>query len=239
MKTKKDRVMKLKLKMISAVLFALYLAMGTLGVVTSGEVEAFRELLWGYYAIGVIFIIIVSLIYHHEISSGFKLYFKDLKKNFLKTLKYLFVIATILFVSFNFSSMILGSSTKIMGNDPTILNTFKYFPLYIVFVTSIYSPYVEELIFRKSLHSIFKNKILFIALSGILYGFFHQSSDLSIFTFINNWGLETLLSSTIAVFPYILFGCALSYIYIKEKNIVFPIAIKFIYNIIATIVAII
>jgi membrane protease YdiL (CAAX protease family) len=226
-------------RIIGLILFVLYLIIGTLGVLGSDNVKEFSELVPGYTIIGIIFIIMISIIYGKDLANDLKKYFAHFEENFKKTLLYLFKIYVITIILTFATYFILGPSYKATGNYSVILNTFKYFPFYIVFVTVIYSPYVEEIIFRKSFSCALNNKYIFIALSGILYGLFHLSSDLNLSMFINNFSFPILLESLIAVSPEILFGCILSYVYVKERNIGFTIMIKFIYNVLATILAII
>ncbi len=50
---------------------------------------------------------------------------------------------------------------------------------YTLISTVLIAPFIEELIFRKSVDKIFKNDIIYYAVSGLLFGFAHVVADLS------------------------------------------------------------
>ena len=84
------------------------------------------------------------------------------------------------------------------------------FPVYTVFASCIFAPFVEEVIFRKCLGKVFNNDILFIIVSGFLFGFAHTLASIGM-------GLNQMLY----IIPYGVFGGIFAYIYCKTKNI-FP-----------------
>lgn len=102
---------------------------------------------------------------------------------------------------------------------------------YLIFIpTILIAPFVEELVFRKTLFEILKklkiNKYVILAVSSIIFGMIHI-----IFNLDNGW-LELLLG-----LPYVTTGLALGYVYIQNnENIFVPISVHFLNNLIATIV---
>ncbi len=92
------------------------------------------------------------------------------------------------------------------SNESLIREYIDKYPLYMFFSSVIFAPAIEELLFRKSIKNIFKNKYLFIIISGILFGISHVTN----FRDIN----ELLFS-----IPYIIMGIDFAYIYHKTNNI--------------------
>ncbi|MDD2504964.1 MAG: CPBP family intramembrane metalloprotease, partial [Bacilli bacterium] len=72
----------------------------------------------------------------------------------------------------------------------------------------IIAPFIEEVIFRLGFKKVIKNKVLFILISGLIFGLMHIiPSSLSLFVLM----LQSII--------YISLGVVLAYIYEKEKNI--------------------
>jgi membrane protease YdiL (CAAX protease family) len=225
----------MKSKIVSLILIFLFFALGTLGVPSSDEIEQFTQVKGEYIAIGIIFIIIVTLTFFKDLTKDFKLYFAKFGKNFGLSIKYFIIIIVGFFLTRILSTLILGDVNTTPKNDSAIYETFKLFPVYIIFVTNIYSPYVEEIIFRKSLSDLIKNKFLFIIISGITFGILHVSFDVT-----GDWlNFGSIFATSILVLPYVFFAGALAYVYRRENNILIPITIRIIYNAIVTIMAII
>lgn len=103
-----------------------------------------------------------------------------------------------------------------------ILST-NYAPLMIIAVVLL-GPIVEELVFRKSMFSLFKNKIAALIISSLAFGLIHVLGESSIQTMI------------IAIIPYLVPGLALGYIYLKnDENIIIPIITHVLLNTISVI----
>jgi len=89
-------------------------------------------------------------------------------------------------------------------------NIFR-FPLYMAFMTIIFAPLVEELIFRKLLRKMFRTTWLFIAVSTFTFGICH------VVTVANNW------QDFVLVIPYAILGFTFAVTYVKTKSIYAPI----------------
>ena len=74
--------------------------------------------------------------------------------------------------------------------------------------TSILAPFVEESIFRLGLRSVIKEKYLFIAISGLVFGFMH--------IFPTELPLYVALIQSIV---YVAMGICLAYMYTETDNI--------------------
>lgn len=78
--------------------------------------------------------------------------------------------------------------------------------IFMILVTIIFAPVIEELIFRKAMFRFFKNQWLAMVISAVLFGLIHVSSETSFMAFFTN------------LITYSASGFALGYIYIRNKH---------------------
>lgn len=99
---------------------------------------------------------------------------------------------------------------------------------YLVFISAtLLAPILEEMIFRKSLSDMFKNKKVMIIASGLIFGLLHV-----IFSLKTPWDL-------LYAIPYGFLGGAFAYIMYKEDNVFIPITFHMIHNGVLTLISII
>jgi len=91
-------------------------------------------------------------------------------------------------------------------NEESIRAVMKISKWYIVFSAVIFAPIVEELVFRKSVRSLIKNKWLFILTSGLLFGLIHCVGSATLIEYLY-------------VIPYAIPGCVFAYILYDSDNI--------------------
>lgn len=146
--------------------------------------------------------------------------FNNIKKNhkeyYKKYFKFWLISVAVMMIS-NFIINVLITD-GIAANEQTLRDTFKISPLYIFFSSVIYAPLVEELVFRQSIKNIIPNKILFIIVSGIVFGGLH------IITGFTN------LIDLLYLIPYCAPGFAFAYILADSDNIFIPISLHFMHN---------
>lgn len=112
-------------------------------------------------------------------------------------------------------------------NEEAVRSLVEILPVYMVFSVSIYAPFIEEVLFRKSLAGIFKSDWLYVVMSGFIFGALHVVSGLSSFY------------SFLHLIPYCALGFSFAIIYVKTKNIFVPMFFHFIHNTLAVVVLII
>ena len=166
-----------------------------------------------------IYFIIVILVYRKEL-------IYDLKKFNIKLLiKYIpiYIIGILLMWISNY---IISNITHIefSQNEALVRKTIKLFPIYMSFSTVIYAPLVEEITFRKTFKNIIKDGILFILVSGIIFGLIHISVS------------DNTTNDMIMIIPYIIMGIDFSYIYYKSDNIFTTITLHSMHNLILLII---
>ncbi|MDD4298173.1 MAG: type II CAAX endopeptidase family protein [Bacilli bacterium] len=160
----------------------------------------------------------ISLIYIYR--EDFKNYLDDFKKNGRKYLKLGFNYWIIGLLMMIVSNIIISSLSPISmpENEQAVREALKLSP-YIIFLSSVINaPLIEELIFRKTLFDIFKNKTLFVIFSGLLFGTFHVI------------GVATSIYSWLYIIPYSALGIAFAYAYTKTNNLLTPICLHSFHN---------
>lgn len=103
------------------------------------------------------------------------------------------------------------TNTRNQESINQLLSSSFFNLLLVCFVIIFLAPFVEELIFRKSIFNIFHTKYLSIVISGITFGFAHTINSGYTNPFL-------LFANTV---PYLILGFYLAYIYEREnRNIV-------------------
>jgi len=164
----------------------------------------------------IIFFIIIVSFYIKDLKKDFKDLKKNHKKYFKEYIKYWFIMLGLM-VCANLITNIINPG-NIASNEEAIRNNLFKAPIYTFLSATLFAPVVEELVFRKSFRNMFSNKILFIFLSGFVFGGIH------VFT-----NLESV-SELLFLLSYCTPGFVLAYTYEKSKNIFVPMGIHFIHN---------
>ena len=164
----------------------------------------------------ILTICIIMAILNKKISKDFKDIRKNHKEYYKKYFKFWLISVAIMMISNMFINILITDG--IAANEETIRETFKISPLYVFFSSVIYAPLVEELVFRQSLKNIIPNKIIFIIISGIVFGGLHVITGFSS-------PIDLLY-----LIPYCAPGFAFAYILADSDNIFIPISLHFMHN---------
>lgn len=122
----------------------------------------------------VIYALIIGLfilLYGKEFKTEWKNFTSKLGKNLDTSLKY-YGLGFLGMVVFN---VIINYILRLgqAQNEDAVQSLIKQSPYLMIIFAGIFGPIVEELIFRKSLKNVFKNKWVFVLISGILFGYVH------------------------------------------------------------------
>ena len=167
--------------------------------------------------------IILFIIYHKYLIEKFK----DFKQNFGKYseigLKAWGIGLAIMYVS----NIILYtfSPVKEAINESAVQDLISASPILAFIFTTVFAPFIEEMIFRKGIQDIFNNKKIFIIISGIVFGLLHVIGAESIFDFLY-------------IIPYAALGMSFAHALYKTDNIYTTIMIHLIHNGILTLISI-
>lgn len=162
-----------------------------------------------------LFIFFLYIIYKKDLIKEFKIFKSDYKESIKLGLKYYFIGLGIMALSNLFINMTVG---EISQNESLVRETMFKLPLYSFLSISIFAPITEELVFRKSLRNIFKNKWFYALTCGVLFGLGHIIT------------LDFSLIDLIYVIPYGSLGFAFALAYYDKKNIYTPMLIHSLHN---------
>ena len=214
--------MKIKIKEIIKfiLIFLLYLLYSDIIIIILTKLGVNIKVLPNNLKIAIMFLINLSLMIMLFIfySKSIKENLKDLKLNFKSYIKDNFkyyVIGLLIMIISNIiiSFLIEGNST----NETLIREYINIMPIYMIFSSCIYAPFTEEMVFRKSLRNCFNNKVLYILLSGLIFGSMHLLS-------------ASNLVELVFLIPYSSLGCVFAYMYYKTNNIFVPMTFHMVHN---------
>lgn len=214
--------MKIKIKEIIKfiLIFLLYLLYSDIIIIILTKLGVNIKVLPNNLKIAIMFLINLSLMIMLFIfySKSIKENLKDLKLNFKSYIKDNFkyyVIGLLIMIISNIiiSFFVEGNST----NETLIREYISIMPIYMIFSSCIYAPFAEEMVFRKSLRNCFNNKVLYILLSGLIFGSMHLLS-------------ASNLVELVFLIPYSSLGCAFAYMYSKTDNIFVPMSFHMMHN---------
>lgn len=214
--------MKIKIKEIIKfiLIFLLYLLYSDIIIIILTKLGVNIKVLPNNLKIAIMFLINLSLMimlfifYRKSIKENLK----DLKFNFKSYIKDNFkyyVIGLLIMIISNIiiSFFVEGNST----NETLIREYINIMPIYMIFSSCIYAPFTEEMVFRKSLRNCFNNKVLYILLSGLIFGSMHLLS-------------ASNLIELVFLIPYSSLGCVFAYMYYKTNNIFVPMTFHMVHN---------
>ena len=111
-----------------------------------------------------LFIGILYLLYYKDLNDEAKIYFKDFKNKF----KHSFKIYLIGFFGMVFFNMIIVMFLKEISSNENQVREMLYNNVFTTMISiSIIAPIMEELIFRKSLQPIIKDKWIYVIVCGL------------------------------------------------------------------------
>lgn len=169
--------------------------------------------------IDVFIILFIFLLLHKTIIKNIKEYFSKPKYYLSEYIKYWFIALGLMYVS-NFILIIINGN--IAANEQGVRSLLTENPFLTIVLAGFLAPILEELVFRLSLRKVIKNKYIFIALSGLIFGGLHVLGS-------------TTLLEWLYIIPYGIPGCVFAYTLVKSDNICVPISLHFIHNMFAII----
>ena len=92
-----------------------------------------------------------------------------------------------------------------------------------LYQTVFYAPLSEELIFRRSFKDVFKNKYIYVLISGLVFGGMHVISSAS------------SMSDFLYIIPYSALGIAFALLYYDTDNIFTTISMHSLHNLLSII----
>lgn len=158
----------------------------------------------------------ILLILHKKIEKDFKDIKKNHKEYFSKYFKFWLIGLAIMMISNLIITLI--TSNEMPANEEAIRSLMKISPLYVYISAVFIAPLTEELVFRQGIRNIIPNNILFIIVSGLVFGSLHVITDIS------NW------YDILYLIPYCTPGFIFAYILTKTDNIFVSAGLHFMHN---------
>ena len=170
----------------------------------------------------VVFVLSI-IIFKDKLKKDIKL-FKENMKSYFRYMLLKFVIGYIMFFLVSIICTIVINQGEISKNQQMI----EILPLwYVIPLSVIVAPILEELVFRGVFRRIIKNNKIFIIVTALIFGLMHVIGEGNLI------GLMTM------IWPYTVLGGYLAYIYAKTENISTNILSHMIWNTVATIMMVV
>ena len=177
------------------------------------------------YLVYVIIFFTVLLVNFNYIKNDFLMFLKNKSTYIPFVLKrYFIMLGVMIMVAI---PVVFINNGEVSSNQQVLNGMFKKVPLLMLLLSCFYAPFVEENIFRLSLSKLFKNKTLFIIISGFLFGALHMIDKF------------TSIYDLLYIFQYSALGICLAKAYADSKNIFVSIGMHFIQNFLAAILVLI
>lgn len=173
----------------------------------------------------LVLIVILFFLYKKDIIK----YIENFKKNKTKIIDKGFSYWTIGIIIMMISNFLIMKYVPMAhaSNEIQVQEMIKAMPIICFITVGIFGPIIEEFVFRKTLYDLFKNKDIFVITSGIIFGFMHV-----IFSYTSGWDF-------LFVIPYGALGICLAMMYKKTDNLLTPMMMHIIHNVILVLISII
>lgn len=171
-----------------------------------------------------VLLLILFLIYRKELVSEWEIFKKNIMKNIDDGVSYWVIGLLIMLVSNIIINNVFNGGQA--GNEKTVQSMIDTLPWLMVISAGFLAPFTEELVFRKSLKDVIKDKYLYIAVSFILFGLCHVLGN------TNN------LVDWLYIIPYGALGASFAAAYCKTNTVFVPIAMHMFHNTLITIISI-
>lgn len=173
-----------------------------------------KENIFYSFLCNLIYVVIIILCYFKSLKKDFKEFIKNFGTMFEDAFKYYLVGLGIMLFS---NIIITFFFSELAENEQLVRSYIDLAPALMFIEVSLFAPFSEELLFRKSIRELVSNKWLYIFISGFIFGGLHV---------IGTPGLLGILS----LIPYCSLGFAFSYTYAKSNNIFSTISMHMLHN---------
>ena len=177
------------------------------------------------FIIHLLFLGIVILAFKDDLKTNLKEFKTNKKQKLIRIFLYFLGFAFIMVLSNILIPFIAGVMNIDVVKDSSsgalskVFENVPYGTLFACFLTIVFYPVVEELIFRKSLRPAIKNGVLFVIITSLLSWYFQVTLlNPSISEFV--LAIQTLLNSIF-----------MAIIYVKTNNIIYTISSRMLFNI--------
>ena len=173
------------------------------------------------YLIYVFIFLLVLILNFKELKKDFIIFVKNFKTYLPFIIKrYLIMLGVMVIVAVP----IVYLNNGVTSSNQTLINDmFVKIPFLTFLLSVIYAPIIEESIFRLSIKKFFNNKIVYVLVSGFLFGTLHMIDKFTSFY------------DLLYIFQYSALGICLATAYYDSKNIFVSMSMHFIQNFLAAV----
>jgi len=199
-------------------LFILFFTISSIPIAIFGiDITKFSniEVIVYSFICNIVYLIIIVSCYFKTLKKDFKPFFKNFINNLEEAFKYYFIGLAIMITSNLIITNLLNGGLG--SNEEAVRNYINIAPFIMFLEVSLYAPFSEELLFRKSIRDIFKNKWIYVLVSGLIFGGLHVTQINSLFDLLY-------------LIPYCSLGFTFAYTYVKTDNIFSTITIHALHN---------
>ncbi len=223
-KRKKNTNFETKRLALSLLVIIFYFVWPSIIAVLKSLFHGSNDLILGIIS-HIALVLVLLFIYRKDLIE----YWKDLKKNKKKIFKTIIIYTLITIVGVAIvNGLVINvlNINHITENDNSLLEVFKTYPFLIGFLTIIYYPIVEEIVFEKTIKDVVSNKWLFIALSALFFWYYNIA-------YVGGITYVTVISSLY----YFVAGFIRALAFYKTDNLYVPMCIKSLCNLFVTIIS--
>lgn len=188
-------------------------------VIFNIDVEKIPTFIKSIYLIAyeALMIFLIFIVYRKSLKEKWNDFRCHHKEYFRKYFKYWFLLLALMMIS-NALIMIITKDNSGANNQNQIIDLFGKAPFYTYISAVVFAPIIEELIFRQSIRMIIpKPNILFILVSGLIFGGMHVLGSPNLVQFLY-------------IIPYSIPGIIFAYVLTKSDNIFNTIFLHFVHN---------
>ncbi len=186
---------------------------------TTPEIESYLALFSNScLLIGLIFL------YWKDLKKEFKIFWEHKMENLDTGFKYWFLGIILMIASNTLILLLLPKANA--GNEQAVQEIIHASPWISLISTGILAPFIEEITFRKAFRDMISNNVLFILISGFIFGSLHVVLALN-----SLYDLAYLI-------PYCSLGFCFGIIYAKTKTVFTSITFHMIHNFALTLLSI-
>lgn len=168
--------------------------------------------------------IILVFMYKNDLKRDF-IDYKNNLLNYADTGFKCYIVGVIVMFISNLLIMVF-SPVKMANNETSVRSIISNAPIIAFILTTFLAPFVEETIFRKSFGDAIKNKIVYVLVSGLVFGSLHVLSS------VTSW------YDYLYIIPYSSLGIAFAISYAKTNNIFTSMTYHLLHNGVLTLLSI-
>ncbi len=171
----------------------------------------------------IIILFLLFLLYRKDLIKEFKIFKDNLSNNIDIGFKYWIIGLIGMMISNIIISLLLNGGGA--DNEQLVQQMIKTSPLLMIINAGVIAPLNEEILFRKNFRNLFSKNIIFILLSGIIFGYMHVSSSTNLLQFAY-------------IIPYSSLGICFAIAYCKTNTVFTSICMHAMHNTILTLISI-